>query len=67
MKELIFTYPEFIFRPTSLRINIISLKWNINKDFSELKLNYPTLINYFGIYDCDSLNLKISPYFSYIY
>ncbi|AGC01922.1 ankyrin repeat protein [Acanthamoeba polyphaga moumouvirus] len=67
MKELISTYSEFIFRPTSLRINIISLKWNLDKDYNELKLIYPTLFNYFGIYDRDSLNLKVSPYFSYIY
>nr|WBF70808.1 putative ankyrin repeat protein [Megavirus caiporensis] len=61
MRELKIVQPRFIFRPTSIRIKIMILKWNLdNNIMSEIvKLSNFELIDYLGINDYDDLKSKV--------
>ncbi|AZL89394.1 ankyrin repeat protein [Megavirus baoshan] len=61
MRELKIVQPKFIFRPTSIRIRIMILKWNLdNNIMSEIiKLSNFELIDYLGTTDYDDLKSKV--------
>ena len=52
---------RFLSRPTSLRTTLINIKWDMVDNFYELlKKKYKCVFQYFGIYDQDSMKLKIT-------
>ncbi|AGD92374.1 putative ankyrin repeat protein [Megavirus lba] len=61
MQELKIVQPKFIFRPTSIRIRIMILKWNLDNNILSqiIKLSNFELIDYLGTSDFDDLKLKV--------
>ncbi|ANB50573.1 putative ankyrin repeat protein [Powai lake megavirus] len=61
MRELKIVQPKFIFRPTSIRIRIMILKWNLDNNILSqvIKLSNFELIDYLGTNDFDDLKLKV--------
>jgi ankyrin repeat protein len=51
---------KFILNPDSIRISLVNMKWNLNEELYEtLTQNNHWILKYLGIYDEESLKLKI--------
>ncbi len=58
---------ELLCRPETIRVVLIGLKQDIDqKSYTELKIKYGQLFDYFGIYDQDSLQQKILENYKYM-
>ncbi|AVL93789.1 putative ankyrin repeat protein [Megavirus vitis] len=68
MRQIITIFPKIILRPTSIRIRLISLKWNVlNKNLLQaIKLSNLEIIEYISARDLNDLKYKLIDITNYI-
>lgn len=65
--EIISQVPHILYRPGSIRAQLLALKWDLDSiRWDLLKIKNAFLILYFGISDDDILRFKISDYLRYL-
>nr|AEX62370.1 putative ankyrin repeat protein [Moumouvirus Monve] len=67
LQNIYSSYTSILYNPNSLRVKLFSLKWIIdNNSYSELLGDNLNVFKYLGIYNQESLILKLNDFLKYI-
>uniref|UniRef100_A0A6G6ACB4 Ankyrin repeat-containing protein n=1 Tax=Borely moumouvirus TaxID=2712067 RepID=A0A6G6ACB4_9VIRU len=67
LKNIYTSYTSIIYNPNSLRVKLFSLKWIIeNNTYKELLKDNNNIFKYLGVYDGESLVLKLNDVLNFI-